>query len=284
MGEESVTSDPAVLERLSTMIPATITDITTFANNYEAPDTVEAVFKWDITDVFYNYFFVGNYMDVGGINGDDNTILNVYNQQAVDCMKVYQEMNQFFSIDQTDVSYDEILNEFIQGKLVFTVATTDAIARMEQAKADGEFTYDYGVAMLPDVSSLLKSRGMSVTNSIVVNGYSDRKDMATVIAHYLAYTKAENLYKKSGKIPCRKYISFDNSEINNVTMEYEKSVPLPKMVEATDYWVQLEIAFTRVWNGEDPDAVLKELADTIGSQIDELDYHVPVQEQVTVGL
>lgn len=284
MGEESATSDPAVLERLSTMIPSTITDITTFANNYEAPDTVEAVFKWDITDVFYNYFFVGNYMDVGGLNGDDNTILNVYNKQSVDCMKVYQEMNQFFSIDQADVSYDEILNEFIQGKLVFTVATTDAIARMEQAKADGEFTYDYGVAMLPDVSSILKSRGMSVTSAIAVNGYSDQKDMATVVAHYLAYTKADSLYKKSGKIPCRKYISFDNDEIMNVSMEYEKSVPLPKMVEATDYWVQLEIAFSRVWNGEDPDTVLKELADTIGSQIDELDYHVPVQEQVTVGL
>ncbi|MBQ7563188.1 MAG: sugar ABC transporter substrate-binding protein [Lachnospiraceae bacterium] len=284
MGEESATSDPAVLERLSTMIPSTITDITTFANNYEAPDTVEAVFKWDITDVFYNYFFVGNYMDVGGLNGDDNTILNVYNQQAVDCMKVYQAMNQFFSIDQADVSYDAILNEFIQGKLVFTVATTDAIAKMEQAKAEGEFTYDYGVAMLPDVSTILKSRGMSVTNSIAVNGYSDQKELATVIAHYLAYTKADNLYKKAGKIPCRKYISFDNDEIANVFEEYEKSVPLPKMVEATDYWVQLEIAFGRVWNGEDPDIVLAELADIIGSQIDELDYHVPVQEQVTVGL
>ena len=261
-----------------------MTDITTFANNYEAPDSVEAVFKWDVSDVFYNYFFVGNYMDVGGINGDDNTILNVYNQQAVDCMKVYQEMNQFFSIDSKEVTYDSILEEFIDGKLVFTVATTDAIARIEKARADGDFEYDYGVAVLPDVTGVLKSRGMSVTDSIVVNGYSDKKDMAEVIAHYLAYTKADNLYKKSGKLPCRRYVSMDNEEIQNVTAEYEKSVPLPKMVEATDFWVQLEIAFTRVWNGEDPDTVLKELSDKIGSQIDEIDFHTPVQETVTVGL
>ena len=66
--------------------------------------------------------------------------------------------------------------------------------------------------------------------------------------------------------------------------EYERSVPLPKMVEATDYWVQLEIAFTRVWNGEDPYTVLKELSDKTGSQIDEIDFHTPVQETVTVGL
>lgn len=284
MGEESATNDPEVLNRLSTMIPQTMTDIMTFANNYEAPDTVEAVFKWDVSDVFYNYFFVGNYMDVGGVNGDDNTILNVYNQQTVDCMKAYQEMNQFFSIDSKEVTYDSILEDFIDGKLVFTVATTDAIARMEQAKIDGEFEYDYGVATLPDVSSLLKSRGMSVTDSIVINGYSARKEEASRAARYFAYTRAENLYKKSGKLPCRRDVTFENDEIGNVSAEYERSVPLPKMVEATDYWVQLEIAFTRVWNGEDPDAVMKALSDSIGSQIDEIDYHVPVQEAVTVGL
>ncbi|HAG69047.1 MAG TPA: sugar ABC transporter substrate-binding protein [Lachnospiraceae bacterium] len=284
MGEESATNDPEVLERLSTMIPQTITDITTFANNYEAPDTVEAVFKWDVSDVFYNYFFVGNYMDVGGINGDDNSIFNVYNQQTIDCMRVYQEMNKFFSIDSKEVTYDSILQDFIEGKLVFTVATTDAIARIEQAKAEGEFEYDYGVAVLPDVNSFLKSRGMSVTDSIVINGYSDKKDMAAVVAHYLAYTRADNLYKKSGKLPCRKYVSFDNEEIANIVAEYEKSVPLPKMVEAADYWVQLEIAFTRVWNGEDPELVLRELSDSIGRQIDEIDFHTPVQETVTVGL
>ncbi|MCR4740032.1 MAG: sugar ABC transporter substrate-binding protein [Lachnospiraceae bacterium] len=284
MGDEDQTSDPQVLERLATMIPATITDITTFANNYDAPDTVEAVFKWDVTDVFYNYFFVGNYMSVGGEHGDDNTIFNIYNQQAVDCLSVYQDMNQYFSIDTKDVSYDSILQDFIDGKLVFTVATTDAIARIEQAKAEGSFEFEYGVAVLPDISTTLKARGMSVTNSVVVNGYSDKADIAMTFAHYIAYTKADNLYRKSGKIPCRKYISFDNPEISNIAAEYEKSVPLPKMVEASDFWVQLEIAFTKVWNGADPDATLKELADTIGSQIDELDYHTPVQEAITVGM
>ncbi len=284
MGEESYTNDPKVLERLSTMIPSTITDITTFANNYEAPDTVEAVFKWDISDIFYNYFFVGNYMDLGGINGDNNTIVNLYNNQVVDCMRVYQEMNKFFSIDAKEVNYESILNDFIEGKLVFTVATTDAIEKIETAKANGEFEFDYGVAVLPDVSSTLKSRGMSVTDSIVVNGYSRHKDMAAVLAHYLAFTRVENLYKKAGKLPCRKYISFDNDEMVNIYAEYEKSVSLPKMIEAADYWVQLEIAFTKVWNGEDADAVMMELSESIGDQIDELDYHVPIQEQVTVGM
>ena len=40
------------------MIPSTIDDILSFADSYDAPEQVEAVFKWD-GRYFYNYFFVG---------------------------------------------------------------------------------------------------------------------------------------------------------------------------------------------------------------------------------
>ncbi|HOO29171.1 MAG TPA: sugar ABC transporter substrate-binding protein, partial [Lachnospiraceae bacterium] len=283
MGEESAVASPEVLQRLSTMIPSTIDDILTFANNYDAPEEVEAVFKWDVSDIFYNYFFIGNYVSVGGENGDDNTIFNIYNQQAVDCLTVYQDMNQFFSIDADEVTYDSILKEFIEGKTVFTVATTDAVAKIEEAKANGEFEYDYGVAVLPDVSSTLKARGLSVTTTIAVNGYSEKKEQANSFAEYLAYTKADDLYKKSGKLACRKSVNYDNSEIDNIMAEYEKSVSLPKMIEASNYWVQLEIAFTKVWTGSSPDETLKELSDTIGAQIDEIEYHIPSQETIGAG-
>jgi len=283
MGDEDAEASAEVLERLSTMIPATIDDILTFANNYDAPEAVEAVFKWDVSDIFYNYFFVGNYMDVGGENGDNNAVFNIYNQQSVDCLTVYQNLNQFFSIDADEVTYDGILKEFIEGKTVFTVATTDAIAKIEAAKAAGEFEFNYGVAVLPDISSTLKARGLSVTSAVAVNGYSDRKEQANAFAEYLSYTKSDDLYKKAGKLACKKDVNYDNAEISNVMSEYEKSVSLPKMIEASNYWVQLEIAFTRVWTGSDPDETLKELSDTIGGQIDEIEYHIPTQESISAG-
>ena len=42
--------------KIDVMIPATIDDILTFADEYDAPEQVEAVFKWDVSDIFYNYF------------------------------------------------------------------------------------------------------------------------------------------------------------------------------------------------------------------------------------
>ena len=58
-------------------LPKTIDDILAFADVYDAPEQVEAIFKWDVSDIFYNYFFVGNYIDVGGVSGD-RTIPSIY--------------------------------------------------------------------------------------------------------------------------------------------------------------------------------------------------------------
>ena len=283
MGEEDAVADPEVLERLATMIPATIEDIKTFANNYDAPEAVESVFKWDVTDIFYNYFFVGNYMDVGGPSGDNAAIFNIYNSQAVECLRSYQEMNQFFSIDPKVDYYDRILQDFIDGKMVFTVATTDAIGRIHEAKKNGEFDFEYGVSTLPDISTLLKARGLSVTDAVAINGYSPKQAEANELATYIVNTKASDLYLRSGKVSCCKSVKFDDAEIENVMAEYEKSMPLPKMVEATNFWVQLEIAFTKVWDGQDPDETLRELSDTMGAQIEEIRANLPTQESFHAG-
>ena len=283
MGEEDVEKSPEVLKKLATMIPQTIDDIKNFANNYDAPENVEAVFKWDVSDIFYNYFFVGNYMNVGGENGDNNGMFNIYNRQSVECLQVYQDMNNFFSIDAKEVNYDKILQEFLDGKTVFTVATTDAVAKIEEAALEGDFNYEYGISVLPDVSSTLKARGLSVTTVIAVNGYGEKKAQANDLASYLSFEKGPELYRKAGKISCRRGCVYDNNEIYNIMNEYEKSVPLPKMIETTNFWVQLEIAMSKVWNGADPDETLHELSDTIGAQIEEIDYHIPVQESIEIG-
>ena len=283
MGEEDAVADQEILDRLATMIPATIEDIKTFANNYDAPEAVESVFKWDVSDIFYNYFFVGNYMEVGGDNGDNAAVFNIYNKQSVECLSAYQAMNQFFSIDPKVDNYDNILQDFIDGKMVFTVATSDAIAKIHEAKKNGTFNFEYGVSTLPDITSLLKARGLSVTDAVAINGYSKKQADANKFATYLVNYKASDLYMKSGKVSCCKSVEFEDAEIANIMAEYEKSMPLPKMVEASNYWVQLEIAFTKVWNGADPDEVLKELSDTIGAQIEKIKANLPTQESFNAG-
>ena len=38
------------------LIPTSIVDILTFADQYSTPENVEYFFRWDVSDIFYNYF------------------------------------------------------------------------------------------------------------------------------------------------------------------------------------------------------------------------------------
>lgn len=256
-----------VAARVEETLPKTIDDIRAFADVYDAPEQVEAIFKWDVSDIFYNYFFVGNYIDVGGPSGDRDDSINIYNEDAIRCMRVYQNLNQFFSIDAEETSYAGILQDFIDGKIVYTVVTTDALAKIEEAKENGEFQYEYGTSLLPDVNEELVSKSLSVTQCVVVNGYSEHKDMANDFAVYLSCYNVDNLYDRTGKIPAKTGVTFENGNVQAFIEEYEKSAPNPKMIGTSNYWVEMEIAFARIWVGNDANAELKSLSEKIMTQV-----------------
>ena len=247
-------------------VPQTMDDILNIADTFDVPEGVEGVLKWDVSDIFYNYWFVGNYMIVGGDAGDDETQINIDNPETVACLEVYKALNQFFFIESETVSYESVLQDFIDGKTVFTIATTDAVQRLAQAKSVGELAFDYGVAMMPDVSAELQSRSMSVTNAVAVNGYSQHKELANKFAAYLVDECADSLYDRTGKVPANLYAAAEAGPLAIFKLEYAESIPLPKMMETGNFWLQLERLFAKVWNGEDVTAQVQELAAQIAAQ------------------
>lgn len=267
--EEFVIDEEMLAAKIEEALPEKIEDILAFAEEYDAPEQVESIFKWDVSDIFYNYFFVGNYIDVGGATGDDKESIDIYNEDAIRCMRVYQDLNQFFSIDTKEISYDSVLQDFIDGKIVYTIATSDALARIEEAKENGEFEYEYETSVLPDVSSELASKSLSVTQCVVVNGYSTHKDMANEFAVYLTCLNTGDLYSRTGKLPANSdAVEEANVNARAFLLEYEKSVPIPKMIETSNYWIEMEIAFARIWDGEDENLTLKALSEQIMAQIE----------------
>lgn len=250
-------------------VPATVNDILQMADTFDPPETVEGIFSWDVSDIFYNYYFVGNYMNVGGEAGDDRSQIHVNNPEAIASLQIYQGLNQFFSIDSSKVSYTSVLQEFLEGKLVFTIATTDAAAVLAKAREEGSFAYDYGVALIPDPSDELKGRSMSVTSAVAVNGYSKHRELANAFAAFLVNDYAGNLYEYTGKASANKNVNLDNGALQMFLEEYEDSMPLPKLMEASNYWIQLEVLFARVWNGDDISSLVEQLEQQMRTQIKE---------------
>lgn len=250
------------------MVPESIEDILNIANDYSAPEGVEAIFLWDVSDIFYNYFFTGAYMNIGGASGDDKTVIDIYNEDTIICMQVYQNLNQFFSIDSKESSYSSVLNSFLEGKSVFTVATTDALAAIQAAKDEGTFGYEYGIAPLPGVDGEHIAKGLSSTNCVVVNGYTGHRDAADLFAMFLTENQADNLYSRTGKLPCINLVdgSVDDT-FNAIRNVYKDTAGLPKILELNNFWIYLEAAYTDIWDGADCNETLRELSERMKSQV-----------------
>lgn len=255
------------LEEAGKEPPKTVDDILTFADEYDAPEQVEAVFRWDVSDIFYNYYFIGNYMIVGGEAGDDSSQIDIDNDKTEECLQIYQNLNQFFSIDTKEVTYDSVLQDFMEGKVVMTVATSDVLAKLENEKNEGGFPYEYGLAKMPDLTAQLKGRSLSVTNAIAVNGFSEKNEAAEAFAAFLETEYAQTLYDAAGKLPAAYGDCYTDEKRNAFLEEYQSSISMPKLLGTSNFWVQLEICFSRIWDGAEVKQLLGELAEQIGRQL-----------------
>lgn len=274
----------AGLENADSLIPSSIADILTIADQYSTPENVEYFFRWDVSDIFYNYFFIGNYISVGGDAGDDKSHIDIYNTQSIASLKVYQEMNQFFSIDTKESSYDSVIQEFLDGKTIYTIATSDCLKRLEEASRNGEFDCEYGIAKLPDINQDMITKGMSVTNALVINGYSGQKDIANQFVEFLSEQGSEDLYEMTGKLPARLQTSYEDDRQLAFVQNYIDSVPIPKLAETSNFWVELEICFAKVWDGADANTELRSLSEQIKTQAAGETYTEEVLEDPQVEL
>lgn len=271
-----------VHERVPSLIPTTFEALLEFADSYDAPQNVEAVFKWDVEDIFFNYFFAGNYMDFGGMCGDSKDSIDIYNEEAIRALMVYQDLSDYFAIDASDVEYDSVIQEFMEGKIVMTTATTDIIRKLDTAKENGEFEFDYGIAPIPRLNSEMDTKSLSVTNTIFVNGYTQMKKEANLFAQHLVMEHSKDLYETTGKVPANKNVRYDNPNLDMFMDEYQDSAPMPKLMAISNFWVKMEIMFERIWNGEEVSKELKQLSEDIMTQVTGEEYketYIKIEEE-----
>jgi maltose-binding protein MalE len=248
-------------------VPSSIEDILTYAENFEADETtekVENIFQWNVADVIDDYMFLGAYTELGGQDGDDKSQVSMDLEKAEACMEYYQSLNGFFAIDADTVNSEEIVQDFVEGKTVFIIANVPMLAMLDQA-AEEPF---YQVELLPALTDELDSRGLSVTNSVVVNPYSTDTEQAEACARYLTEGRAAKLYEEAGKLPaCESLTEGVPEEMQTVYTAYEQAAEVPKIMELSDMWLRLEVVLADIWRGEDPGENLEGFLNVLQEQL-----------------
>jgi maltose-binding protein MalE len=174
-------------------------------------------------------------------------------------------------MDAETVSTDSILQEFKSGTMLFTIMDSESAVELEMAKANGEISFDFDYALIPDPSSELRGRPLSVTNVVVVNGYTDYPETAVDFAEFLTMENycTDQLYEKTGYLPAyAKSATFTNMEVV-FKKEYTESANMPNYMVTSNFWMLLENAFNQLWDGAETREVLYKLEQRLQNQIPE---------------
>ena len=255
-------------------VPETFDDILAYADEFDGekyPD-VSSILKWDIKELQYNYGFVGNYLSFGGDDGDDASIIDVKNSDVYNGLNYYASLKDYFSADLSTVDYDKTLEDFSQGKVVFTIVNSQDLSRILDFK-DKVITEDnMGITKIPDMKTNLISKTLSFTDVICVNPYGNKyctddnnitfdvnqgDEEIYDFINYMYGEKTEDLYEKTNYIPCYKW---EDEVFYN---QYLSSTGLPKIPESNGFYVSLEVAMEKVWNKALPKDAMEELENTL---------------------
>lgn len=259
--------DQAEVQKVE-VIPKTLDELMDFSENVGELEGVENIFRFDVSDIFYTYFFVGEYLELGGLDGDNAGVVDITNPQVKECLTAVQQLAQFFAIDVKTINYETVLTEFAEGKTVYAIGKTDAVERVRAIATRNGKEINFGVAGLPDISEELGTKALSITTVAVVNGYTRKEKEADMFADYLAFGYVGKLYETSGKHAAKRGTgAMEENFSKEIYAQYEDSVSLPKLLNASNFWVDLEIAFFNIWTGENVDTEIQKVSDQVTQQL-----------------
>ncbi len=235
-------------------IPKTFDEIYNFSNNFVSPEnsSVQSILEWNVSDLVYNYPFIGAYLNLGGESGIDSSKVNLNNQNALKALKYYQNLNTIFAVNKNSTE-ENIEDDFVNQKTVFAILDCNSVSKLEKAE------FDIDIAEFPDLSNSLKTKSLSETSILIINPYTKNAEKAQDVAKFMTFDYADKMYEKGGLQCCRLLKDYANDYNEKIIGFYEESTSLPKFRVTGDYWLSLQNMLNSVWNGGDAEEELNAL-------------------------
>lgn len=226
---------------------ATFEDIKSFADGYEVPagSSISTIFSCDLDDIFYNYGYLGAYLNIGGQHGDEKTEIFDITTELTQAISLYRQLIDFFYINIDDVNYYSCINGFEKGAIMLTVSDMMAYSRIKDVEG-----LNTGVVAFPDMSDDIATAPLSVTTAVAVNPFSENITVAESFAKYITYTNTGNLYEQSGMLSCRRQ-EYEDDNLTHIYDSYEKSAPKLKLMYSDEFYALLEVSMHLMASGAD---------------------------------
>ncbi len=229
---------------------STFDELAEFCDNYQIDENSQSFTRlvlWNASDMFINYGFSCNSIDIGGADGDDSTQISVDKSLLTKAMSNFLNQKDTFGITRSAYSVEEIMEQFAQGKVAYTI--TDA----NHLKTVTDSSVNYGICEVPDFDGL-ETVSMSENVCVFVNPYAGKLTAAKAVAHALSYDYSDSLYELSGTVSSKKVTSKDSSyktRMGKLYDIYDASEVKAKFMGSAYFYTKYEIMIHQIWDGED---------------------------------
>lgn len=263
------TSVMAVNMDYTDTMPATFDDIKVFADNFNSEESensqshanVENILKWDMKPIEFSYGFLGAYLNVGGEYGDDGNALDVNSENAVKAGNYFYSLAQYFYMDIDSISYESVLDDFLTGKIVYTIADADIVKKLNESETNVE------LITLPKLTEELETKELSLTSVLFINPFADMRDEAVDFAEFISYGMADEMYDITGKVISSRRMTYENKYLNSFVEAYENSAGMPKLMCISDYWIKAAMVTEKIWNGSSVQEILNSFQEELSQRM-----------------
>ena len=213
-----------------------------FVKDPESP--VDMVMLYHVSDMISNYPFLGAYLELGGINGDDPSAFNVYSEDLLEAAYFYQELSANLNIDMSTTTYDLAENSFVFGRSMMSILNCRSLAALNKNGTD------YVIAPMPRLNEELDTKTLSANWCVCINPGTSDLEHVIQLAKFMTLEKADVIYETTGYMSCAR-LSYKDKGFADVYAQYEMSDSLPKLIETEEMWKDLKTLLNDIWNGKD---------------------------------
>lgn len=240
--------------------PDSISSILSYEENFnweETPD-ISHVLYFNITDILHTYAFVGEYIDVGGENGDDSSISDFDNDNLLKSLSYYNSLSGRLRMNLEE-DFTGLTSAFMEGKIICSIIDMKEFSQIRNMGNVREIKYN--ICEIPKINEELSSKNLSYTQVMVVNYMSDKEDMAKELAEYASYYRTDLIYSNTGMLPVR-HIDYVDSFNETIQRQYDNSCILPKFRVTKDYYLQIQSLLNNAWRGSNIEEMIKTISET----------------------
>lgn len=209
-------------------------------------------------DVLSDFCFVGNSILLGAENGDDSQKVSVDRNLLNFGVSFFRDMNAFCGTVPYAVE-ESMIAGYTAGKNLSIILNTDYLGTLYSSAQQSDVQYD--IIKVPPLTDYFDSKTASYTDTVVVNGMSDKTILARSFAEFITYDYVDNLYDKSGLYPAKKVTNIQ--DFDKIYEIYQNSESFPKFLETQDLTLKIGQLFEDVAGGSDVDAAVERFAGTI---------------------